>query len=170
MGREYSRISKEEVDQVRALPGVEHLSPGTFTIISGRVLKKPKIKFLTLFGRVPGDRLIEKFKTGIDGRLFQAGDEMILGQDAARDLELKTGDTLELLHRPLKVVGIYKSDVKFESAGCVVPSSMVQQEMKMGDSFGLFWLFLKPGTDWQDMRTPIDQMIPNLSATHTSSS
>ncbi len=168
MAPEYSRISKEEVDQVRALPGVEHLSPGTFTIISGRVLKKPKIKFLTLFGRVPGDRLIEKFKTGIDGRLFQAGDEMILGQDAARDLELKTGDTLELLHRPLKVVGIYKSDVKFESAGCVVPSSMIQQEMKMGDSVGLFWLFLKPGTDWKATRTTIEEKCPNLAAIQTS--
>ncbi|HVR86956.1 MAG TPA: FtsX-like permease family protein [Planctomycetota bacterium] len=168
MAPEYSRISKEEVDQVRALPGVEHLSPGTFTIISGRVLRKPKIKFLTVFGRVPGDRLIEKFKGSLEGRLFQADDEMILGSDAARDLELRPGDTLELLHHPLKVVGIYKSDVKFESAGCVVPSSMIQQEMKMGDSVGLFWLYLKPGTDWKGLRTLIEEKCPNLAAIQTS--
>ncbi len=168
MAPEYSRISKEEVDQVRALPGIEHLSPGTFTIVSGRVLKKPKIKFLTVFGRLPGDRLVEKFRAGIDGRLFQADDEMILGTDAARDLELKPGDTLELFHRALKIVGVYKSDVKFESAGCVLSSSVIQQEMKMGDSVGLFWLYLKPGTDWKAIRTAIEEKSPNLAAIQTS--
>jgi len=167
MAPEYSRISKEEVDQVRALPGVEHLSPGTFTIVSGRVLKKPKIKFLTVFGRVPGDRLIQKFKPGIDGRIIQADDEVMLGQDAARDLELRTGGTLELFHHPLKVVGIYASDVKFESAGCVVSSGLIQQEMKMGDSVGLFWLFLKPGTDWKAIRNVIEEKCPNLAAIQT---
>jgi putative ABC transport system permease protein len=167
MAPEYSRISKEEVDAVRALPGVEHLSPGTFTIISGRVLKKPKIKFLTVFGREPGDRLVQKFKPGMEGRLFQAEDEMILGQDSARDLELKPGDTLELLHRPMKVVGVYKSDVKFESAGCVVPSKMIQEEMKMGDAVGLFWLYLKPGTDWKAVRDAVEQKCPNLAAIQT---
>ena len=168
MAPEYSRISKEEVDAVRALPGVEHLSPGTFTILSGRVLKKPKLKLLTVFGRVPGDRLIEKFKPGIDGRLFQADDEIILGSDAARDLEVKTGDTLELLHRPLKVVGVYKSDVKFESAGCVVSSILIQQELKMGDAVGIFWLFLKPGADWKTVRSAIEEKCPNLAAIQTS--
>jgi putative ABC transport system permease protein len=168
MAPEYSRISKEEVDAVRGLPGVEHLSPGTFTIVSGRVLKKPKIKFLTVFGRVPGDRLVEKFKPGIDGRLFAADDELMLGQDAARDLELKVGDTLELFHHPLKVVGIYKSDIKFESAGCVISSAVIQQEMKMGDSVGLFWLYLKPGTDWKTVRSLIEEKDPNLAAIQTS--
>jgi putative ABC transport system permease protein len=168
MAPEYSRISKEDVDLVRALPGVEHLSPGTFTIVSGRVLKKPKIKFLTVFGRTPGDRLVEKFKSGIEGRLLQADDEMILGSDAARDLELKPGDTLELFHHPLKVVGVYKSDVKFETAGCVISSSVVQTEMKMGDSVGLFWLYLKPGTDWKAVRTAVEEKCPNLAAIQTS--
>lgn len=168
MAPEYSRISKEEVDAVRALPGVEHLSPGTFTIVSGRVLKKPKIKFLAVFGRTPGDRLIEKFKPGIAGRLIQADDEVMLGGDAARDLELKAGDTLELFHHPLKVVGVYQSDVKFESAGCILSSSVIQKEMKMGDSIGLFWLFLKPGTDWKAVRDAIEAKCPNLAAIQTS--
>lgn len=168
MAPEYSRISKEEVDAVRALPGVEHLSPGTFTVVSGRVLKKPKIKFLAVFGRAPGDRLVEKYRAGIDGRLFAADDEMILGQDSARDLELKPGDTLELFHRPLKVVGVYKSDVKFEAAGCVVSTRVVQEELKMGDAVGLFWLYLKKGTDWKTIRQVIEDKNPNLAAIQTS--
>jgi len=168
MAPEYSRISKEEVELVRALPGIEHLSPGTFTIVSGRVLKKPKIKFLTVFGRLPGDRLVEKFRAGISGRLFQADDEIILGADAARDLDLNPGDTLELFHRTLKIVGVFTSDVKFESAGCVISSSVIQQEMKMGDSVGLFWLYLQPGTDWKAIRAAIEAQCPNLAAIQTS--
>jgi putative ABC transport system permease protein len=168
MAPEYSRISKEEVEAVRALPGVEHLSPGTFTIVSGRVLKKPKIKFLTVFGRVPGDRLITKFKEGIDGRIIGADDEIMVGSDSARDLELKVGDTLELFHRPLKVVGVYTSDVKFESAGAIISTTVIQQEMKMGDAVGLFWLFLKPGTDWKAIRSVIEEKNPNLAAIQTS--
>lgn len=168
MAPEYSRISKEEVDAVRALPGVDHLSPGTFTIVSGRVLKKPKLKLLTVFGRVPGDRLLDKFKPGIEGRLFTTDEELILGQDAARDLELKVGDTLELFHRQLKVVGVYKSDIRFESAGCVIPTRVIQDELKMGDSVGLFWLYLKKGTDWKSIRQVIEEKNPNLAAIQTS--
>ncbi len=168
MAPEYSRISREDVDLVRGLPGVEHVSPGTFTIVSGRVLNKPKVKLLTVFGRVPGDRIEDKFKPGIDGRLPKADDEVILGSDAARDLELKTGDTLELFRQPLKVVGIYKSDVTFESAGCVIPSIVIQREMKMGDSVGLFWLYLKAGTDWKAVRAAVEEKCPNLAAIRTS--
>ena len=168
LGPEYSRISREDVDRVRGLPGVDHVSPGTFTMVSGRVLNRPKMKFLTVFGRVPGDRLVDKFLPGIDGRLPRADDEMILGSDAARDLGLKTGGTLELFGQRLKVVGIYTSDVTFESAGCVIPSVIIQREMKMGDAVGIFWLYVKSGADWKAVRAAVEEKCPNLSAMRTS--
>jgi len=171
MAPEYSRITREEVEAVRAVPGVDHVSPGTFTIIAGRVLQKvkpgTKLKFLTVFGRVPGDRLVEKFRGALEGRLLQSDDEMILGTDAARDLDIKIGEPLTLLNRTFKIVGIYKSDVKFESAGCVIPSSVVQQELKMGDSVGLCFLYLKPGADWKKVRDTIEAACVNLAAIQT---
>lgn len=171
MAPEYSRLSKEQVDFVRGIPGVEHASPGTFTIIAGRVLQKvkpgTKLKFLTVFGRIPGDRLIEKFKSTIDGRLLEAEDELILGTDAARDLDAKRGDTLTLLNRTFKIVGVYQSDVPFESAGCVIPSSVVQKELAMGSSVGLCFLYLKPGTDWKKIRDVIEEKDSNLAAIQT---
>ena len=116
MAPEYSRLSKEQVDFIGGIPGVEHASPGTFTIIAGRVLQKvkpgTKLKFLTVFGRVPGDRLIEKFRGAIDGRLLEAEDELILGKDAARDLDVKRGDTLSLLNRTFKIVEAYVDHFK----------------------------------------------------------
>lgn len=171
MAPEYSRISKEEVDFIRGLPGVEHASPGTFTIIAGRVLQevKPgtKLKFLTVFGRIPGDRLIEKFRSSIDGKLIEADDEIMIGTDAARDLKVARGETLTLLKRTFRIVGIYKSDVPFESAGCVVPSAVVQKELAMGSSVGLVFLYLKPGVDWKAVRDAIEAKSGNLSAIQT---
>jgi putative ABC transport system permease protein len=171
MAPEYSRISKEEVEFIRSVPGVDHASPGTFTIIAGRVLQKvkpgTKLKFLTVFGRIPGDRLVEKFRAGIQGRLLQAEDEMILGSDASRDLDVKIGDTLPMLNRTFKIVGVYTSDVKFESAGCVIPSSVVQKELAMGDSVGLCFLYLKAGADWKQVRDRIEAKAVNLAAIQT---
>lgn len=171
MAPEYSRISPEEVEFVRGLAGVDHVSPGTFTIIAGRVLQKvkpgTKLKFLTVFGRVAGDRLVEKHRPGIEGRLYEAEDELILGRDAARDLEVKLGDTLSLLNRTFRIVGIYKSDVKFESAGCVLSSAVVQKELAMGSSVGLCFLYLKPGADWKKIRDTIEEKAVNLAALQT---
>ena len=171
MAPEYSRISKAEVDVLRSVPGVDHVSPGTFTIIAGRVLQKvkpgTKLKFLTVFGRIPGDRLVEKFRPGIHGRLLEAEDEMILGSDSARDLDANLGSSLTLLNRTFKVVGVYRSDVKFESAGCVVASSVVQQELQMGSSVGLCFLYLKDGADWKRIRDVVEEKCGNLAAIQT---
>ena len=171
MAPEYSRISKEEVDFVRNIPGVEHASPGTFTIIAGRVLQKvkpgTKLKFLTVFGRLPGDRLVEKFRQAIQGRLFEAEDEMMVGTDTARDLDVKEGDTLTMLNRTFKIVGIYQSDVKFESAGCVISSAVVQKELAMGTSVGLCFLYLKKDADWKKIRDLIEEKAVNLAAIQT---
>jgi len=171
MAPEYSRISKEEVEFVRSVPGVDHVSPATFTIIAGRVLQKvkpgTKLKFLTVFGRIPGDRLVEKHRPGIEGRLFEADDELILGTDAARDLDVKLGDSLPMLNRTFRIVGIYRSDVKFESAGCVIPTAVVQKELAMGSSVGLCFLYLKPGADWKKIRDTIEEKAVNLAAIQT---
>jgi len=171
MAPEYSRISKEEVDFVRSVPGVEHVSPGTFTILAGRVLQKvkpgTKLKFLTVFGRVAGDRLVEKFQPGIQGRLYQAEDELIVGVDAARDLNAKIGDTLPMFNRTFKIVGIYQSDIKFESAGCVLSGAVVQKELAMGSSVGLCFLYLKKDVDWKVIRDTIEAKAVNLAAIQT---
>lgn len=171
MAPEYSRISKEEVDVVRSVSGVDHVSPGTFTIIAGRVLQKvkpgTKLKFLTVFGRIPGDRLVEKHRKGIQGRLYESDDELILGTDAARDLEVKLGDTLPMLNRTFRIVGIYTSDIKFESAGCVLSSAVVQKELAMGSSVGLCFLYLRQGADWKKIRDTIEEKAVNLAAIQT---
>jgi putative ABC transport system permease protein len=168
MAPEFSRVSKEGMDFVRSLPEVEQLSPGTFTIASPRGLKiKTKAKMLFVFGRIPGDRPVEKFRSRVSGRLFEREDELILGADAARDLGLKAGDTLELLGRSFTVVGIYSSDVKFEAAGCVVATSVIQRELGMGDAASLAFVYLRKGADWRRVRSAVEEKFETLEAIRT---
>lgn len=168
MAPEFSRVSKQGLDFVRGLPEVAHVSPGTFTIVSSRVLKiKTRMKMLFVFGRLAGDRPVEKFRAVIRGRLYEKDDEMILGSDAAHDLGLKTGDSLELYNRTFKIVGTYDSGVRFEAAGCIVSMGVVQQQLNMGDSASLAFVYLKEGADWQRVRDAVDEKFDTVEAIRT---
>jgi putative ABC transport system permease protein len=168
MAPEFSRVSKEGLDFVRGLPEVEHVSPGTFTIVRSGALKiKTKMKMLFIFGRIAGDRPVLKFLGRLQGRLYEKDDEMILGADAAHDLRLKTGDTLELYNRTFRIVGVYESAIRFEAAGCVVSLGVVQQQLSMGDATSLAFLYLKEGSDWQRVRSAVDEKFDSLEAIRT---
>jgi putative ABC transport system permease protein len=165
---EYSRVQKEGLDFVRSLPEVEHVSPGTFTIVRSGALKiKTVMKMLFVFGRLAGDRPVEKFRGKIEGRLYEKDDEMILGADAAHDLRLKVGDALDLYGRTFRIVGVYKSKVRFEAAGCIVSLGVVQQQLNMGDATSLAFIYLKPGADWKKVRDAIDRDYSSLQAIRT---
>jgi len=168
MAPEYSRVPKEGLDFVRGLPEVQHVSPGTFTVLRSGALKiKTVMKMLLIFGRVAGDRPLMKFKDMIEGRLFEKDDEMILGADAAHDLRLKVGDPLEFYDRKFKVVGIYRSKIRFEEAGCIVSLGVVQEQLNMGDATSLAFIYLKPGADWTRVRDAIDGGFPLMQAIRT---
>jgi putative ABC transport system permease protein len=165
----FSRISKEEQDFIRSLPAVAHLSPVTFTMASPRGLKAKPKRMLTLlvFGRTPGDRLLEKFRGRLSGRLFESEDEVIVGADAARDLSLAAGDTLELFGQTFRVVGVYESDVKFELSGAMLSNSVVQRQLKMGESAAMAFLYLRPGSDWRDVKAAVEGRGEHLEAIQT---
>ncbi len=165
---EYSRVPKEGLDFVRGLPEVEHVSPGSFTVVRSGALKiKTPMKMLFVFGRIPKDRPLKKFEAKIQGRLYEKDDEMIMGADAAYDLRLKVGDTLELYGRPFRIVGIYTSNIRFEAAGCIVSLGVVQQQLNMGDATSLAFLYLKAGADSQKVRDAVDRGFGSLQTIRT---
>jgi putative ABC transport system permease protein len=81
---------------------------------------------------------------------------------------VKLGEVLPLFERSLTVVGIYKSDIKFEAAGCVVANPVLQKHGMMGDSVGLAFLFLKDRVDWKTVKVAIEKKFPNLEGIATS--
>jgi ABC-type lipoprotein release transport system permease subunit len=68
---------------------------------------------LLLFGLRP-DSFVVRRRVFTAGRPFRTGEEVVLGDAAARDLGLGVGDTLFVGTARLRVVGIYHAGVPFE--------------------------------------------------------
>jgi putative ABC transport system permease protein len=81
---------------------------------------------LLLFGLRP-DSFVVRRRVFTAGRPFRAGEEVVLGDAAARDLGLGVGDTLFLGSARLRVVGIYHAGVPFEDQGAALPLATAQQ-------------------------------------------
>ncbi len=161
----FSRISAEDQAFLRTVPGVEHLSRGTFSIASPRGLRAGQgIVALLVFGRTPGDRLLEKYRGNLQGRLLSASDEIMLGSVAAEKLGLKPGDSLELFDRTFRVTGIYETGVSFETVGAVICNKVLQEELHIGDAIAMGFLYLEEGTDGNRVRDAIESAKPHLSA------
>jgi putative ABC transport system permease protein len=161
----FSRIGKEEQAFLKSLPEVEHLSRGTFSIASPQALRvRAGMPALLVFGRSQGERLLEKYRPLMQGRLIESDSEVLLGLIAANNLGLKVGDTFVLFDRPLTVVGTYESGVAFENVGVVVSNSVVQTQLRMGDSIAMGFLYLRKGADWKKVKGFVEQKYPNLTA------
>lgn len=164
----FSRITREEQDFIRSVPGVEHLSRGTFTLASPRGLKvKAGIAALLVFGRTPGERLLQKYQARIRGRVIEAEDEVMLGSVAAKNLGAEPGGTLDLFGRTFKVTGVYDSGVSFESVGAVVTNPVVQGHLKMGDAVAMGFVYLKDPAAWEAVGKAVEARYPHLRAMRT---
>jgi putative ABC transport system permease protein len=146
---------------------VEHLSGGTFTFASlrGRKMKTP-MPTLLIFGRTPGDRLLNKFRSRVDGRVIEKEDEIMVGEIAATNLGIRPGDTLPLFKRTFRVVGVYRSDVSFEQVGAMVPNAVVQAELKT-DAIAMGFIYLRPGAEWEKVREAVEGRHEHLTVIPT---
>lgn len=164
----FSRVKPEEQAYVQAHPEVEHLSRANLAIASPRGLKgEPRITALVVFGRTPGDRLMDKYRKNLKGRLLEREDEILVGSIAAEDLKLGVGDTLELFNRTFKVVGIYDTSVPWEKVGAVMPNSVLAQVLQQGEAIYMGFVYLKPGTDGRRLKADVEARFPQLEVMKT---
>jgi ABC-type lipoprotein release transport system permease subunit len=103
----FSRVKKAEYEFVQAQRGVTHVSLTTFSLASPRGLKATSsgMPFMPVFGRTPGDRMLEKFKGRVMGRVLERDNEIMLGSITAENLKLSPSDTMEFFNRTFTVVG-----------------------------------------------------------------
>jgi putative ABC transport system permease protein len=164
----FSRVSGEEQDFVRSIPEVEHLSRGTFTLASaGRLKTKSKMVVLPVFGRTSGERLMDKYRRRIEGRLIETDNEIMLGSVAAQNLGLRPGGSLTLFDRAFTVTGIYESGVAFETGGAILANSVIQSQLKMGDSIAMGFIYLKGGVGGEAVKRAIEERYAHLSVIRT---
>ncbi len=164
----FSRVKKDEQDFIRGLPQVEHLSGGTFTLASPRGLRiTGRMDMLLVWGRTPGDRLIQKFRKRMEGRVIENDREIMVGKMAAQGLGIGEGGELGLFGRTFRVVGVYESGIQLENAGAIVANSVVQEELNIGESVAMAFIYLRPGADAGEFRKAVEARFPHLQAIRT---
>ncbi len=162
----FSRVQKDEYEFVRGLPGVAHVSITTFSLASPRGLKAQSFGMpaMPVYGRTPGDRMLDKFKGRVKGRVLEKDDEIMLGSITAENLKLGAGDEMQFFNRTFTVVGVHESGVSFERIGAIVTNSVIQKQLGMGDASSVVFIYLRPGTDWKDVKRAVEAQYPHLAA------
>ena len=118
----FSSVREEDAAAVDAYPGVE-ATIGALMRIS-KVRDNP---YFVTIGMTPQDAA----EAGIDlreGTLYDSGatDDVILGSGAVSTLGATVGDSVEIDHRMLRVVGVYKSKNLWQDNGAIAPLATVQ--------------------------------------------
>ncbi|MBI2901675.1 MAG: ABC transporter permease [Planctomycetes bacterium] len=158
---EYSRISREEADEIARMDGVLESSGSTFYMM----MMKGFPAFI-LFGREPDGRPMQRYRNReFRGELVRAEDELLLGSEAAQKLKKNVGDEIELFDRKkFRVVGIYTVGTVWENVGAVVHLRVVQQKLRMGDSIQLAFIYLKDPATRERTKAEIERRFPHLVA------
>ncbi len=165
----FSRVKRAEQEFVRSLPEIEHLSRANLAIASPRGLKEStRMTMLVVFGRGWGDRLMDKYRKDLQGRLPDADDQILLGSIASEDLGKKVGDTLDLFGRRFQVVGVFRGGVPWEKVGAVMSNTVLEEILQQKDgSVYMGFLYLKAGADPERVRAAVSAAYPHLEAMKT---
>lgn len=118
----FSSITRDQLKEIRATPGVK----SAIGVLLGFV-QTPKNPMFTLFGIDRRDiGAIEADLTR--GRFFDDGkDELVIGKIAAKNLDLKIGDTLPVRGKNFQIVGIFQTGNPMQDGGGLVPLANLQK-------------------------------------------
>jgi putative ABC transport system permease protein len=165
----FSRVKKEEQEFIQALPEIEHLSQANLALASPRGIKQATgLTMLVVFGRTRGDRLMDKYRRNLKGRLPENDGEILLGKLASDALKKSTGDALELFGRSFQVSGVYDTGVPWERVGAVMSNGVLRDILQQKDgSIYMGFLYLKPGADPARVRAAVEAKFPHLEAMRT---
>jgi putative ABC transport system permease protein len=104
----------------------------------------------------------------VAGRALRAPDEVMVGKIAADAAGWKVGDTVQFFNDPVartlffRIVGIFSTDVPWESAGAVVHARIIQERLHAGEDHSLAFLYLAPGADPRAVRDDLNARYGEL--------
>jgi putative ABC transport system permease protein len=159
----FSTLTQEQLNEIAAYPEVDR-AIGVLMAVS-RLGSNPY--FLQL-GIDPAD--LEHFEVPLlEGRYLasSATNEILLGQEAASQLDKKPGDTVELKDRNFTVVGIYHTGDVWEDGGAMLPLATVQEYERKSGLMTLIYVKAKPGTDLDALTARIEEDHPELATLRT---
>lgn len=154
----FSRVPEESVTDIARQPGVEH-ARGVFFHIT----KAGSNPFFFMIGIRPDD-LATQDPDLVAGRLLEAGEEdaIVLGSQAADDLDATVGDTVEVSDRPFRVVGVYWAEGTWESSGGYVQLEVAQGLAQSTGAVTVVYVSVNAGEDPAEVADAIERDVPDV--------
>src|SRR3990170_941963 len=154
----FSTLTAADLEKVTRYPEVVHAS-GVLTAFSD-VGSNP---FFLQVGIDPAD--LEFFELPVvEGRRLTPGarDEIMLGPEAAQQLDADVGDLVQVRDLSLRVVGIYRTGGVYLDGGAVLPISTVWEYERKEGLYTLLYVRTKPATDLDALTARMEAEHPDL--------
>jgi len=162
-----SSIEESVADEVRAWPEVADLDGVLFgnAILDGS-------SYLFFFGHDPEGFSIAHFRIVEGQELADArgvrGKPLILGRQAAQNMEKQVGDVLRLTGGAFRIVGVYETGNAFEDSGAVLPLEEAQALTLQPRRVSMVYIKLRAPSDADRLQTRVERRFPNLGLSTTS--
>ena len=167
-----SSVDEEIADEVSNWPEVADVD----SVLLGNAMLDGAQQFF-IFGHDPGGFAIDHFRIvegeGLVDVRGVRGKPLILGQRAAKGMDLEVGDAMRLGGSTFRVVGIYETGDGFEDGAAVVPLEEAQALMLLPRRVSMIYVKLRPSssanssTEADRLRARVDRRFPDLSVSAT---
>jgi putative ABC transport system permease protein len=150
----FSAVRHADIDAIAALPGVEAVARANFlAVLAPRLGEgRPKLAAIFCFGRVPGERTMDKYRDClVEGRLPEEPSEVLVGSFVADRLGLRVGDRLPLFPKAYlgveeyEVTGVFHSGIAWENGGLVIHAAIVAERLDRTEGYSLVFVYTAPG-------------------------
>jgi putative ABC transport system permease protein len=168
----FSEVHTDDIAAIEAMPEVEEVGRTNFTmIVDPRFGDRRKgVPYLFCFGRVPGERLLVKYRPFlVEGRMPQSHADVLAGSFVADQLELRVGDRLPLFRKSYcgveeyEICGIFRSDITWENGGLVMHADVLKAHLNRPDSFSLVFVYTAAEVR-DEVQQRIEEAMPHLTA------
>src|SRR5262249_26905498 len=143
---------------LRKTPGITDVSP-----IFLRVSHVQNRDAFLLFGLRPSDFAYRRFVI-VAGRRPTGDREVLVGDEAAKSLHVRPGDTIEIEGKPYHVVGLYHSGNHFEDIGAALPLSVVQRLAHRPGEVTTYGITIQLGRRPKDVARAVERRFPGVTA------
>jgi putative ABC transport system permease protein len=156
----FSSLDESLVEQVRARPDVARAAGALL-----HFTQAGSNPFFMFVGVLPQELALAPPPL-VEGRLLapDAPDEILLGANAAADLDAALGDRVTLGGRKLLVVGIYDTGVLWENGGAYAPLATVQAIAAKPRVVTLVRVVAAPGVDRDTLARRLEDELPGVAS------
>ncbi len=153
-----SRLPQGLAEEVRRQPGVADAAP--VLVLTDQL---PDESAFLLFGVDPQSFVMRRLVFAGGGPPFEP-DETALGDAAAGELGLGTGQSLELAAGDFRVSGVYHAGVPFEDQGGTLPLETAQEIAGSGSDATTIAVAAAPGSPADELGEALEESFPGTVA------